>query len=848
MLASFLLALALAAAPPSGVTVTVTDPSGGRVPGAMVVIDPDVSGGITAVTGPEGEALLSNVERGEHRIRVTAQGFETWEKKVRVRDTQSVTNVEAKLKLAKLSEDVSVTPDDSRSALGGYKTVLTEADIANLPDDPDEFEAALRAMAGPQAAMRVNGFSGGRLPPKSQIRQIRFVMNPYAAEFHESQPMFVDIQTKPGLGAWNKTARSGFRDDSLNAKPPLAPSSVPDTYRRFGFDIAGPLAKNRTSLSLSAEGRMTDTARTVYAQTPSGTVSDLADSSTDRLDLSARLEHGWGKTHTLRGEFSSLTLNEAGLGIGGYDLEERGYAQDRRELNASLTDNGVIFGKVASEVRFQGRFESLRFSPASTEPTVRVNGAFNAGGAGISGGRDTRDLEFISNFDLSVGKKHALRFGGRLRRLSVTADDRRNREGSFTFPDLASYEAEAPSLFSQRIGDPRIEYSMAQLGLYFQDEMKLSKSLTLSAGLRVEGQSQIDGWLKPAPRLGFTWSPDAKTTIRGGAGRFFNWYEPEIYEQTLRLDGVREREILLNNPSWPDPIAGTDVQDLRSTRLAASPDLTLPRTLRASLGVERNLKGRLRVNVDYSYTRGSHELRSRNRSVAGSNLSEREIESEARSSRHVIDTRLNLNPSPGAKLGFFVGYLWQSARNETNGALSMPANENDLAAEWGPASSAPVHRVFGFLNLNPTRRISIGALVQYQAESPFDITTGRDDNGDTLFTDRPSGVTRNTGVSPSRFNVDLRASWSKSFGAPRPPRPGEGMRVIRLGGGGDGVPDTSNPGDPQRYRVSFFIQAFNAFNRTNPLAVGTIAGSSLFGQPIVTDPGRRIELGASFAF
>jgi hypothetical protein len=847
MLATSLLLLALAAAASPGVVVTVSDPTGGRIPGATVAVDPDSGRVLPVVTDDRGEARLQEIESGEHRIRVTVAGFEPWEKKVKVRDGERPATIEAKLKLAKLAEDVSVTPDEARSASSGYKTVLTEADIANLPDDPDEFEAALRAIAGPQAAMRVNGFSGGRLPPKSQIRQIRFVMNPYAAEFHESQPMLVDIQTKPGLGDWNRTARSGFRDESFNARPPLAPSKVPDSYRRFGFDLAGPLAKNRTSLSLSVEGRMTDTARTVYAQTPEGTVSELADSSTDRLDLVARLEHGLGKTHTLRGEFSSLSLNDSGLGIGGYDLAERGYAQDRRENIAAITDNGVIFGRVASEVRFQGRFESLRFRPDVTTPTIRVNGAFNEGGAGVSGGRDSRDLDFVANFDLSVRKKHALRFGARLRDLSVTSDERRNGNGSFTFPDLASYEAGRPSLFTERAGDPRIEYSMTQIGLYFQDEMKISKTLTLAAGVRAEGQSHVNGWLQPAPRAGFTWSPNSKTTIRGGAGRFFGWYEADIYEQTLRLDGVRETEVSLNNPSWPNPLPGANPADLRSTRLEANPDLTLPRTVRTSIGAERTLKGRLRFNLDYSYTRGRHELRTRNHSVAGSHLSDREIESTARSTRHAIDARLNLMPSPSAKVGFFVGYLWQSAWNETNGALSLPANENNLAAEWGRAANAPGHRVFGLLNINPTKRISFGALVQAQSGNPFDITTGRDDNGDTLFNDRPAGVTRNSGTSPSRINVDMRLGWSKSFGPRRNPRPGDGFRVVRLGGG-DGVPDTSNPGDPQRYRVSFFLQAFNALNRTNPIAVGTIAGSPLFGQAVVTDPGRRIELGATFAF
>jgi hypothetical protein len=846
MLATSLLLLALVAATPADVAVTVTDPSGGRIPGATVEIDPGSARTVSGLTGPKGEAVLQGVESGEHRVRVTIAGFEPWEKKVRVRDGEAV--VEAKLKMAKLSEDLSVRPEETASSAGGYKTTLTEADIANLPDDPDELEAALRGIAGPDASMRVNGFSGGRLPPKSQIRQIRFVMNPYAAEFHESQPVFIDIQTKPGLGEWSRNTRFGFRDESMNSRSPLAPSRVPDSYRRFGFDLSGPLVKGRTSLSFSAEGRLTDTARTVRAQTSRGALSELADSSTDRVDVSARIEHGWGKTHTLRGEFESQSRNEAGLGIGGFDLPERGYEQDRRETVARFADNGVIFGKVASEQRFRARFEALDFTSNDPGASIRVMGAFGAGGAGITGGRSVRDLEWASNFDLSVGKKHAMRAGFLLRDLSVTTDEQRNAAGSFTFPDLASYEAGRPSLFTQRVGNPKLDYAHREMGLYVQDEARLKKNLTVSAGLRIEGQSQVDQLWNLAPRAGFTYSPDSKTTIRAGAGRFFGWYDADVYEQTLRLDGTHEIETILSNPSWPNAFASSgSASTSRTTRLLASPDLALPRTTRASVGVERNF-GRVRFYTDYSYQRGSQELRSRNRSIVGSSLSLREIESTARSRRHVVDTRVNLMPQPSARFGFFVGHLWQSAKNETSSALSLPANENNLTAEWGRAGNDARHRFFGLINGRPTKNLSVSSLISAQSGTPFDITTGRDDNGDSLLNDRPSGVTRNAGLAPSRFNVDLRIGWAKNFGAPRAPRPGGGMRVVRVGDGEGGAPDLSDPGDPKRYRLNLYLQAFNAFNRTNPIAVGTVFGSPLFGQPILTEPGRRIELGATISF
>ena len=76
--------------------------------------------------------------------------------------------------------------DASDLAGNAFTSSLSEQEIAELPDDPDELEQLLMQMAGPGATMRVNGFRGGRLPPKSQIQSIRFRMNSYAADNHEA--------------------------------------------------------------------------------------------------------------------------------------------------------------------------------------------------------------------------------------------------------------------------------------------------------------------------------------------------------------------------------------------------------------------------------------------------------------------------------------------------------------------------------------------------------------------------------------------------------------------------------------------------------------------------------------
>ena len=80
--------------------------------------------------------------------------------------------------------------------------MLTRAQIEALPDDPDEMERILKDMAGPGAIMRVNGFRGGKMPPKDQIAQIRFRRNMFAADAHEPGLVTVDILTKPGVNAW----------------------------------------------------------------------------------------------------------------------------------------------------------------------------------------------------------------------------------------------------------------------------------------------------------------------------------------------------------------------------------------------------------------------------------------------------------------------------------------------------------------------------------------------------------------------------------------------------------------------------------------------------------------------
>ena len=171
------------------VTILPTDPAGRH---------------IEVVTDERGEAAFATLAPGRYSVRAEFPGFEPRQlDDVRLR-AGSNTRREMKLTLAKVAEDVVVGQDPRDRALdprgNAFGNLLTREQIEALPDDPDDMEAALKEMGGPGATIRVDGFRGGRLPPKSQIQSIRFRRDLFAAENHGGGMVFVDLVTRPGGG------------------------------------------------------------------------------------------------------------------------------------------------------------------------------------------------------------------------------------------------------------------------------------------------------------------------------------------------------------------------------------------------------------------------------------------------------------------------------------------------------------------------------------------------------------------------------------------------------------------------------------------------------------------------
>src|SRR5882724_3269638 len=393
--------------------IVVKDPAGALIHSAVVQL---ASAGktIPAVqTNQKGEARFVHVAPGQYQIQVEAPGFKPRSiDSIELHEGLNRSEVALEIEIIKadvvVAEEARVRNSDPNGPT--FTNVLTAEQIDQLPDDPDELENAINQLAGPGAQMRVNGFRGGKLPPKSQIREIKFRMNPYAAENHDAGFGFVDIITKPGVNSWHGSFNFGFRDESLNGRQAFAKFRGPEQQRRFGLAMDGPIWKNRTSLFLNADGSLFLDAKTIVATLPSGPFSDLAFRPSRRLNLDARVEHALNKTHTSRFQYQRNATLQNNLGVGDFDLPARGFSQNQTEQIVRLADSAVLGKRIFNETRFQARWLETEGQSVTTGQTILVPGAFNTGSAQRSGGRRQLEFELDDNADYAL-KNHGVRFG-----------------------------------------------------------------------------------------------------------------------------------------------------------------------------------------------------------------------------------------------------------------------------------------------------------------------------------------------------------------------------------------------------------------------------------------------------
>ena len=386
----------------------------------------------------------------------------------------------------------------------------------------------------------------------------------------------------------------------------------------------------------------------------------------------------------------------------------------------------------------------------------------------------------------------------------------------------------------------------------------MKKNLTISFGVRQELQTNGPGKFNLAPRVGFVWSPLKKgnVTIRGGSGIFYDWFGAQTYEQTLRVDGQRQRDLIVANPSYPNPFLGGIQTIPPASRIQIDSDFHQPYIIQSSLGLETTALKFVRLMTNYQYQRGVHMLHgiNLNSPVPGigrpdpttGNITN--IESSAYTSVH----RLMIGVGPAAFVnGFFwnVNYMYMRSTNEADSPFSLPSNNYNLRADRGPSASDFHHLLSAFVNKRLKHGFGISAIVQATSALPYNVTTGFDNNGDTVINDRPAGLGRNAARSAPRWEIGSRLSWGKDFGPEQQQTGGPQIRMVRVGAGGEGSAAPSiGMGGNKKYHLEFYAQAFNLLNHTNLGVFNGVLVSPYFGRASSAQAPRRMEVGLRFNF
>ena len=197
---------------------------------------------------------------------------------------------------------------------------------------------------------------------------------------------------------------------------------------------------------------------------------------------------------------------------------------------------------------------------------------------------------------------------------------------------------------------------------------------------------------------------------------------------------------------------------------------------------------------------------------------------------------------PARRIMLFANYAYLGQENDADGPFGLPADNYDAGNEWGPVLGIPRHSLSSMFSLPLIRNMRLSLNGGVRSGTPYNITTGLDDNGDTVFNDRPAGVGRNAGRTAMTWDVGGRLSYAFGFGR-RPQAdgaPGQPVMIMhRVGGpGGNEIGGSFGGGaDDKRIRFELFVSGSNLFNAVNRIGYSGVMTSPFFGEPTRRDAG-----------
>jgi len=827
-------------------TGVVEDGSGAAISGAKVALVRGDTHPIRETTSAEnGNFSFKDLSPGNYVLKIEVSGFERYEKSLVVQG-QEVKPLKIKLKVGGARQQVTVDADAADEAPSTSDSDAATARIDDnllhqLPTLSEDVTPLIQKFVSPAAqgaegpSVIIDGVEGSAVDlPASAIRKIRIDRNPYSALFQHPGNAKVEVTTVHGHkkrydGGFAMYARNSLFD-ARNAFSEFAP----DLDRRLlQANLGGPLPGKSSSFYIAAERSMLNQSAIVNAVTLSGPLRENVPTTQYRDNIFARLQWWVSPLHTLCGSYTFNDHSYHNKDVGGFNLPEQGVNDGRHRHKVMLDYSAMIPPNWRNDLRLSFSSDNEHTGDLAVAPAIIVDQAFNAGPSQTFT-RDQRRQFDLQDTVYYAHNKHAIALGARFRTDLMDAFDASNFGGTFEFASLEQYGASTPFVFRSVEGSPNVKFATRVANGFVQDEFQATQRLSLTFGLRYDWQSAIDDRRNFAPRFAFAFVPgqNRKTIIRGGGGIFYDNLPVSARQRSLLYDGIRLRELVISNPSFPDPFAAGQSPPPSVIRVA--PDIRSPYLSQASLGVERELWHTNSLTVEYSFLHGTHLFRSRNINAPLPQTGLRpdpnfvninQVESAAFERSHAVTA--TFRGQFGKFFQPYVQYMFSKTINDTSGTFALPANNYDLRPEIGPADFDWRHRLnlMGVVSL--PRAFRLGLLLSAMSGAPFDITTGFDNNGDTVATDRPPGVTRNTGRGPGTVELDVR--FSKTFD------------IAHFWGGEPASKHKQN-------NLEFSVDAFNAINHTNVNGIIGDMSSPFFGRANSAGAPRTIQLSVRYLF
>ncbi len=707
------------------------------------------------------------------------------------------------------------------------------------------------------------------------VREFQVVTSGAPAELGRASAGAFTVVTRSGTNAIGGRGYAFWRDDSLDARNPLARREDPLRQGQYGASGHGPLARDRVFLFANVEGY--DESRTGFV-TIAPAAAAAINAGLDRFGVTgARVSTGDFPTTTRYGTaFARLdarvgTTAQTAVRYSLYDVEStnartagglndvtRGTSLDNADHTVAWTWQAALANGLVTDVRAQYVHSRLA-APANDliGPAINISGVASWGTATSS---PTGRLNHLTEVAASVAAargRHLIKAGTDVLVNQVRIDFPGAIQGSYTFASLANFELGRYINFQQAIGEVSQSQSNPNLGVFVQDEWRLAPSVTVSAGLRYDLQ-----WLAApvgtdfgtlSPRLGVAWSPgNRRTVVRASAGRYLDRLPLRALSNALQRDGSKYRTAVLSfgqagAPRFPEVLTSYPAGALSSVT-TIDPDIERSAGVQAQLQIDREVASGLVLSAGYEHLRTRGLIMSRNVNVPTLSAAQAALLGIPNLGRPDATVA---NNSRFGSLGdaWYDGFtlalttrrnLWWTSRvsytlskaldTAGNAFFSSPQDSTNIADEKGPSANDQRHRLVA----SGTASMPDGAtgwrralhgfqasvIASYGSALPYTITTGNDRNNDTNVNDRPAGVGRNTARAWSAASVDLRVS-----------------RLFRIG----------------RARTEVLAEAFNLLNRTNlqlPNGVWGTGATPLpaFGTPTAAGDPRQVQLGLRVTF